>query len=135
MPEIGEGQALLAALAETDEIRADALRRRQRTQLQVAYGNALIAARGLGALETAEAFSKARESATGNKDALDRLAADYGLWGGSFIRGELLSMRAYAKDFLGMYTRGPIRLRLALRIAFGGQPITARESTPKHSII
>ena len=101
MPEIEEGQALLAALAETDEVRADASRRRQRTQLQVAYGNALIAARGLGALETAEAFSKARESATGNKDALDRLAADYGLWGGSFIRGELSSMRGYAKDFLG----------------------------------
>ena len=101
MPEIAEAQALLAALAETDEVRADASRRRQRTQLQVAYGNALIAARGLGALETAEAFSKARESATGRKDAPDRLAADYGLWGGSFIRGELSSMRAYAKDFLG----------------------------------
>jgi class 3 adenylate cyclase/predicted ATPase len=101
MLEIGEGQALFAVLAETDEVRADASRRRQRTQLQVAYGNALIAARGLGALETAEAFSKARESATGNKDAPDRLAADYGLWGGSFIRGELSSMRAYAKDFLG----------------------------------
>ena len=100
MLEIGEGQALLAALAETDEVRADVSRRRQRTQLQVAYGNALIAARGLGALETAEAFSKARESATGNKDTPDRLAADYGLWGGSFIRGELSSMRAYAKDFL-----------------------------------
>jgi tetratricopeptide (TPR) repeat protein len=101
MPEIAEAQALLAVLAETDEVRADASRRRQRTQLQVAYGNALIAARGLGALETAEAFSKARESATGRKDAPDRLAADYGLWGGSFIRGELSSMRAYAKDFLG----------------------------------
>ena len=101
MPEIAEAQALLAVLAETDEVRADASRRRQRTQLQVAYGNALIAARGLGALETAEAFSKARESATGRKDAPDRLAAHYGLWGGSFIRGELSSMRAYAKDFLG----------------------------------
>ena len=101
MPEVGEGLALLAVLAETDEVRADASRRRQTTQLQVAYGNALIAARGLGALETAEAFSKARESATGRKDAPDRLAADYGLWGGSFIRGELSSMRAYAKDFLG----------------------------------
>jgi class 3 adenylate cyclase/tetratricopeptide (TPR) repeat protein len=101
MPEIAEAQALLAVLAETEEVTADASRRRQRTQLQVAYGNALIATRGLGALETAEAFSKARESATGRKDAPDRLAADYGLWGGSFIRGELSSMRAYAKDFLG----------------------------------
>ena len=31
------------------------------TQLHVAYGNALIAARGFGAAETAEAFAKARE--------------------------------------------------------------------------
>ena len=33
------------------------------TQLHVAYGNALIAARGYGAAETTEAFAKARESA------------------------------------------------------------------------
>ena len=40
MPEIAEAQALRAALAETDEIRAEAARRQRLTQLQVAYGNA-----------------------------------------------------------------------------------------------
>ena len=70
------------------------------TQLHVAYGNALFAARGYGAPETTEAFARARESASGDKDAPERLAADYGLWVGSYVRGELPSMRAHAAAFL-----------------------------------
>ena len=100
MPEIAEAQALLTALAATDEVKAEATRRQRLTQLHVAHGNALIAARGFGAAETAEAFAKARESAAGGKDAPERLAADYGLWAGDFVRGELPSMRAHSADFL-----------------------------------
>ena len=100
MPEIAEAQALLAALAETDEVKAQAAQRQRLTQLQVAYGNALIAARGFGAPETTEAFARARESASGDKDAPARLAADYGLWVGSYQRGELSSMRAHVAAFL-----------------------------------
>ena len=70
------------------------------TQLHVAYGNALIAARGYGAPETTEAFARARESASGDKDAPERLAADYGLWASSYMRGEFPSMRAHAAAFL-----------------------------------
>ena len=66
----------------------------------MAYGNALIAARGYGAPETMEAFARARKSAAGDKDAPERLAADYGLWVGSFVRGELPPMRAHAEAFL-----------------------------------
>ena len=61
MPEIAEAQALLAALAETDEVKAEAAHRQRLTQLHVSYGNALIAARGYGAPETTEAFARARE--------------------------------------------------------------------------
>ena len=68
--------------------------------MHVAYGNALIAARGYGAPETTEAFARARESASGDKDAPERLAADFGLWAGSYARGELPSMRAHAAAFL-----------------------------------
>jgi class 3 adenylate cyclase/tetratricopeptide (TPR) repeat protein len=57
---------------------------KQLTQMQVAYGNALLAARGQGAPETTAAFARARESASGDKDAPERLAADYGLWVGSY---------------------------------------------------
>ena len=100
MPEIAEAQALLAALAETDEVKAEAAQRQRLTQLHVAYGNALIAARGFGAPETTEAFAKARESASGDKGAPERLAADFGLWVGSFTRGDLPSMRTHAAAFL-----------------------------------
>ena len=72
----------------------------ERRQLQVAYGNALIAARGYGAPETTEAFAKARESAGGHKDAPERLAANYGLWVGSLVRGELSAMREHSAAFL-----------------------------------
>ena len=70
------------------------------TQLHSTYGNALLAARGAAAPETTEAFARARESASGDKNALGRLAADYGLWGGSYLRGELVAMRAHAAALL-----------------------------------
>jgi predicted ATPase len=70
------------------------------TQLQTAYGNALIAARGHGAPETMEAFARARKSASWDEDAPERLAADYGLWVGSYVRGDLPSMRMHAAAFL-----------------------------------
>jgi predicted ATPase len=72
----------------------------QRQQLHVAYGNALIATRGYGAPETTEAFARARESAAGDNAALERLSADYGLWTGSYVRGELPAMRGHAATFL-----------------------------------
>ena len=99
MPEIAEAEALLAALAETAEVKADVAQRRRMTQLQAAYGAALIAARGFGAPETTEAFARARESAAGD-DSLQRLAADYGLWAASYVRGDLPSMKAQAAAFL-----------------------------------
>ena len=72
----------------------------ERPQLHVAYGNALLAARGIGAPETTEAFARAREAALGDKDAQERLAADYGLWAGSLARGELPAMRELSAAFL-----------------------------------
>ncbi len=99
MPEIAEAQALLAALAETGEVRAEAAQRRRMTHLRVAYGHALIATRGYGAPETTEAFTAARESTHGDNAAPERLAADYGLWVGSYVRGELAATRAHAAAF------------------------------------
>ncbi len=68
----------------------------RRVRLRLAYANALIAARGHGAPETAEAFAKARGSASGDEDAPARLAADYGLWAGCYVRGELTAMKTHA---------------------------------------
>jgi class 3 adenylate cyclase/tetratricopeptide (TPR) repeat protein len=100
MPEIEEAQALLVALHDIAEVKAAEAQRQRRTQLYVAYGNALIAARGFGAPETTEAFARARQSAFSERDAPERLAADFGLWAGSYTRGELPSMRAQAAAFL-----------------------------------
>jgi class 3 adenylate cyclase/predicted ATPase len=72
----------------------------ERARLHAAYANALIPVRGYGAPETTEAFARARESAAGDSDALERLPAHHGLWGGSFVRGELSASRAHAAAFL-----------------------------------
>jgi class 3 adenylate cyclase/predicted ATPase len=104
------------------------------TQLHVSYGNALIAARGYGAPETTEAFARARESVAGDKDAPGRLSADYGLWVGSFTRGELPEMRAHAAAFLSDVeaTPGSPEAGVALRVAgatcwFAGEYREARD--------
>ena len=59
MPEIAEAQALLTALAATDEVKVEAAHRQRLAQLHVSYGNALFATRGYGAPETTEAFARA----------------------------------------------------------------------------
>ena len=135
MPEIAEAQALLAALAETDEVKAEAEQRHRLTQLRVAYGNALFTARGFGAPETHDAFARARESAFGDKDLSDRLAADYGLWAGSYVRGELSSMRAHVEAFLSDVRARPNspEAGIAYRICgvthqFAGEYAEAREN-------
>jgi predicted ATPase len=140
MPEIAEAQALLAALAETDGVKAATTQRQRLGQLHVAYGNALIAARGPAAPETTKAFARAREAALGDKDAPERLAADYGLWAGSYVRGELSAMRAHAQTFLKDVEASPdsSEAGVARRAAgathwFAGEYMEARE-TLEHAL-
>ena len=104
------------------------------TQLHAAYGNALIATRGHGAPETMEAFASARKSASGDEDAPGRLAADYGLWVGSYVRGDLPSMRTHAGAFLaGVAARpdspeaGVAHRVLGTTHCFAGEYAEARE--------
>jgi class 3 adenylate cyclase/tetratricopeptide (TPR) repeat protein len=68
-----------------------------RVKLQTSFGNALIAARGHGALETTAAFARARELAAAVDDPMERLSANYGLWVGNFSRGEVGPLRAIAE--------------------------------------
>jgi class 3 adenylate cyclase/predicted ATPase len=75
-------------------------KRRLRLRLQIDYGQALIASRGHGALETTAAFARAEELATGIEDAIERFSARYGMWTGSFVRGEPEHMRALSTTFL-----------------------------------
>ena len=135
MAEIAEAQALLIALSQSDEVRAETAQRQRLARLQVAYGNALFAARGSGASETTGAFKRARDSAYGDPDTLDRLAADYGLWAGSYVRGELSSMRAHVEAFLSDVRARPNspEAGIAYRICgvthqFAGEYAEAREN-------
>ena len=68
-----------------------------RVKLQTSLGNALMAARGHGAIETTAAFARARELTGGSDDAAERFSANYGLWVGSLIRGEWARLQATKK--------------------------------------
>ena len=134
MPEIAEAQALLTALAATDEVRAQVAQRHRLTQLQVSYGNALIAARGHTAPETTEAFAKVREFGAGGADFRELAAADYGLWVASYGRGELPPMRVHSAAFLEDVAARPdsVEACVAHRVAgsthwFAGEYREARE--------
>jgi predicted ATPase len=100
MPEIAEAQALLAALAETDEVKAAFAQRDRRLHLQTAYGQALMYSRGYASDESKIAFARARTLAAGVGDASERFDAYYGLFVGSLLGGELGLARETAESFL-----------------------------------
>jgi predicted ATPase len=60
MPEIGEAQALLTALAETEEVKNAAASRQRRLQLETRYGRAMMYSRGFASDESKTAFARAR---------------------------------------------------------------------------
>jgi class 3 adenylate cyclase/predicted ATPase len=62
-PEIAEAQALLAALAETDEVKNAAEARQRRLKLQTNYGQAVMWSKGFASEEAKSAFARARELA------------------------------------------------------------------------
>ena len=106
----------------------------RQTPLRVAYGNALIAARGYAAPETIEAFTRALESAAGETDTPDRFAAEYGLWAASHTRGDLPAMRAHAEAFVRDVSARPDSSEacIAHRMAgsthwFAGEYVEARD--------
>ena len=120
------------AVAQNGEATVSERSRRQR--LQVAYGNALIAARGHSASETTEAFAKVRESGAGGADVRELAAADYGLWVASYGRGELPPMRVHSAAFLEDVAARPdsVEACVAHRVAgsthwFAGEYREARE--------
>jgi tetratricopeptide (TPR) repeat protein len=98
-PEIKEAQKLLAALAETDEVKNAVASRQRRLKLQTSYAKATMLSRGFGSEEAKTAFIRAAELAS-QTDAVERFDAYYGLWVASLLRGELQSARQTAESFL-----------------------------------
>ena len=100
MPQIAEAQALLAELAETDEVKAAEAQRQRRLHLQTAYGQAMMWAKGFAAEETRAAFSRATELTTKTDSFEDRFAAGHFQWTLAFLRGELQWARELELSFL-----------------------------------
>src|SRR5271165_3655237 len=71
-----------------------------RLRLQVSYGNAMFAARGFAAPETAAAFRNASELGAGGADLHARYSINYGLWAAAHVHGDLKAMREPAQAFL-----------------------------------
>jgi tetratricopeptide (TPR) repeat protein len=105
-PEIEQAQALLAALAETDEVKNATALRQRRLKLQTNLGKALLWSRGFGADEPKAAFIRARELAVAINDATERFTIYFGLWVGHTSRGELRLAREMAETFLREAERG-----------------------------
>jgi predicted ATPase len=72
MPEIAEAQALLAALAESEEVKAAEAHRQRRLHLQTAYGQATMWAKGFAAEETKAAVAREVELAAGSGNFFPR---------------------------------------------------------------
>ena len=78
-----------------------------RLRLQIAKGNALIAAQGHHAHATTAAFARARELAAQLDDPPERFSAYYGVWVGSFTRAEFAQAQETAEAFLKDAARRP----------------------------
>ena len=98
-----EAIAHLGKAIEMTEALAGAGERTQparKLKLQVAYGNAMIAAHGHGAPETVAAFKRAHELGADAADIDSRFSSNYGLWAGSYVHGDLPAMLEPAQAFL-----------------------------------
>ena len=100
MPEIAEAQALLAALGETEEVKAAVTQRRRRLGLQTAYSQAVLWSKGWAASETKTAFERISDLALGAERPGERFPTLYGrsLW--SLLRGDVRAARETAEEFL-----------------------------------
>ena len=97
MPEIAEAQALLAALAETDEVKAAEAQRQRRLHLQTAYGQAMMWSKGFATEETSAAFARATELSS---NFSERFEAAHGQWAVAAMRGELRAVREMVSPLL-----------------------------------
>jgi hypothetical protein len=100
MPEIAEALALLAALAETEEVRAAIAQRQRRLDLQTAYGHALMWGKGFAAEETKAAFARVGELAGPAENKAARFAAYDAQCLGGYMRGEYHEAQEKAEAYL-----------------------------------
>jgi predicted ATPase len=133
MPDIAEAQALLVALAESDEVRAAIAQRKRRLHLQTTLAHAEMWSKGFAADETMTAFARAAELATNDSSFSERFAAAHGQWTMAIARGELnkahelaSAMLREAEDTDHRMEASVARRGLALIYYFSGAFLEAR---------
>jgi predicted ATPase len=105
MSEIAEAQALLAALAETGEVKAE-LAREQRLRLESNYAAAIGWSRGFAGAETRAAFDRVETALAAHPGADPlHLPALEGRWATAMMRGEMAAARSAAEVFLAAAER------------------------------
>ena len=97
MPEIAEAEALLAALAESKEVKSEAASRRRRAQLQTSYSKALAWSRGFAAEESQAAAVSAQQLVAGVNDPAARFAVYRTKCLASFMSGQIGPARSTAE--------------------------------------
>ena len=100
MQEIAEAQALLAALADTDEWKSAAAARERRLKLQTSYGQAMGYLKGFAAEETKAVLAQTLGLAAQSGNVAERMKAHYARWIALYTGGELKSAHEAAEGFL-----------------------------------
>jgi predicted ATPase len=110
LPEIAEARALLAELAESEEVKAAIAQRQRRLDLQTSYGQALLWAKGFAAEETKAAFARVQEIAGSAKEPAARIAIHDAECLRTFMRGQYREAQEIAETMLreaGVDAQGP----------------------------
>jgi predicted ATPase len=103
-----EAVAQLAMGLETlQQVPATAIRQRRELDLQVAYGAALVAARGPAASEPAKAYRRARELCRQLGEERNLVPVLFGLWASHNVRNELSAAHAVAAELLTLAEQKP----------------------------
>ena len=89
MPEIADAQAVLAALAETDDVKAAEAQRERQLQLQSAYSYAIGWSKGYNADETKASLARIAELTGRTNDFSARFGAFMGQFAAATTGGEL----------------------------------------------
>jgi tetratricopeptide (TPR) repeat protein len=100
MPEIAEAQALLAVLAEAEEVKAAEAQRERRLRLQGAYAQAAMWSKGFAAEETRAALARATDLVGSTEDSSERFKALFNQRAAAITGGELHSARELALTLL-----------------------------------
>ena len=99
LPPIAAAQALLASLAEREEVKAELKKRETRSKLHAGYALATMMTKGFGAEDTQSALARAA-SASGGARTPEYWTVSFGRINADMMRGDLRAARAGAEAFL-----------------------------------